>query len=66
MELLDVSEQLPALMRMSGLRSWRVKVKTCSTANINWTILLPVFRLAGSACRLVTNDETGYTHDLHM
>ena len=28
MELLDVSEQLPALMRMSGLRSWRVKVKT--------------------------------------
>lgn len=34
MELLDVSDQLPALTRMPGLQSWRVKVINHSTATV--------------------------------
>jgi hypothetical protein len=57
MELLDVSDQLPALTRMPGLQSWRVKVIKLWMATIRasgWHCRLCIISLAEHAGSLRT------------
>lgn len=66
MELLDVSDQLPALMRMPGLQRWRVKVIKLwmATVRASGMTLPPMYHLAGCSCRVLTDQKTVRKRDV--